>query len=138
MPTRHVAACFLLFSGVLHCSVPESVQQAFDEYQLKIAKAPKTLVFQFRRRLLKDLQPYPELTAALNDLGTAVPGPPAPEDSPESLSIEKREDQLVTLSSEAERAKLAVQLADEIRVLPASTEKTILAVQLCVLSADRD
>jgi thiol-disulfide isomerase/thioredoxin len=141
MIVRRLPLAVLLFAGLAAAAAPESVQQAFDRYRRQIAMAPKTMVRQFDRMVIKDLQDkYRDLAGVLTEADSSVPAAsaPAPETLPQSESIEKRGGSLGSLPTDTDRAKVVLALAGEIRVLPAGTEKIILADGLCTLAMDGD
>ena len=123
-------------------AVPGAVEQAAARFEQQAARLPAPLGQQFRALAAKALHArHPELAQKLTE-PAADTGPAGrrvePESSDAGVAILKRLGQLGHLSTDADRARLLVELASEVRALPAGTGKLWLAWNLFAVVAEGD
>jgi peroxiredoxin len=120
----------------LWAAAPDTVEQATARFEFALAKVPAALRPEFRALAAKALRPrHPLLAEKFSD-----PPPPAmargprvdPASTPAGAAITEKLAQFDHLSTDADRAALAIGLASEIRALPAGVGKLLLAWNLRV------
>ena len=137
---RRVLISMLLAPVALAADVPG----AAGRVEQAAARAPAPLAGQFRTMAAHALQPrYPELArkfVASNPEPAAAParGGPPPAPTPEVASIRMRVGQMRGLPTDADRARLAMEVAADIRALPAGPTKVGMAQSICNLSTEGD
>lgn len=118
------------------------VEQAVARFDHLSAKAPAPLGHQFRALAAKSLQArHPELAQKLAELaGNTAPAVPRvdPASSAAGLAIVLRLSQFSHLPTDADRARLLIELASEIRALPAGPGKFSLARELLAVVTEGD
>jgi len=139
---RLLNAC-LLTAGLVCAADSEAVKQAAVQAEQQFAKAPEALRPAFRKLAAEALeQRYPDLARQFSDPAaapaaarTAAPRTPL---SAEAAAIQKSIGQIRALATDAERGRLVVKLAANIRALPAGREKLNLASSLSNLATEGD
>jgi peroxiredoxin len=129
-----IIASFWLAVPLCAAAAAGAVEQAAARFDRLSAKVPAPLGRQFRALAAKALQTrHPDLARKLAD-PAANPLPAAPRVDPASsaagLAIVLRLSQLSRLPTDAGRARLLIQLASEVRALPAGPNKFSLAWEL--------
>ena len=123
----------------------EAVSKAAERVRATAAKAPPAIGREFCSMAAKALAGrYPTLSkeltpganAAVSGAGTAAPRPAA--GSPEVDAIRKQIGQMRSLATDAERARLAIEMAAKIRDLPPGPGKLMLARGLGNLVTEGD
>jgi len=119
-----------------------TVEQAAARFDQLSATLPTPLGHQFRALAAKALQArHPELAQKLAE-PAANTGPTEPRIDPASseigLAIVLRLSQFSRLPTDADRARLLIELASEIRTLPAGPGKFSLAWELCAVVTEGD
>src|SRR5208337_415279 len=128
----------LVWIGMPLCAAgPGTVQQAAQRFEEICSKVPAPLGSQFRTTAAKVLQArHPELAQKLMPAGPAAEKlPPAPREepaiSPAEVAIYQQFGRFGQVSTDADRAKLIIDLASEVRALPPDATKLYLARNLC-------
>jgi peroxiredoxin len=143
---RVLNAC-LLTAGLVCAADSDAVKQAAARGEQRFAKAPEALRPAFRKLAAQALdQRYPDLAKQFSDPSAApVPagGPgrtaaPRTPPSAEAAAIQKSMGQIRALATDAERGKVVIKLAADIRALPAGREKLNLASSLSNLATEGD
>jgi len=128
----------LVWIGIPLCAAgPGTVQQTAQRFEEISAKVPAPLGSQFRSTAAKMLQArHPELAQKLMPSGPAAEKwPPArreePAISPGEATIYQEFGRFGQVSTDADRAKLILDLASQVRALPPDATKLDLARSLC-------
>lgn len=137
-----VAIASLWLAVPLCAAVPGTVEQAAASFEQQSARVPAPLGHQFRALAAKALQArHPELARKLAEPAANI-GPAGPRVEPESsdagVAILKSLGQLSYLPTDADRARLLVELASEVRALPAGAGKLWLAWNLFAVVTEGD
>ena len=142
MFSLRLLSAYLLAAGLVCAADSDAVKQAAARVEQRFAKAPEALRPAFRKLAAEALQQrYPDLANQFSD--PAAPAPPraAPQRTPpsaETAAIQKSMGQIRALATDAERGKVVIKLAADIRALPAGREKLNLASSLSSLATEGD
>src|ERR1035438_6195033 len=135
-------AC-LLTAGLVCAADSDAVKHAAARVEQRFAQAPEALRPAFRKLAAQALeQRYPELAKQFSDPPAAAPAArtaaPRTPLSEEAASIQKSMGQIRGLATDAERGKVVIKMAADIRALPAGREKLNLASSLSNLATEGD
>lgn len=125
----------ILYTAGITAAPSDTVDQAAAGFDLALAKVSAPLRLEFRALAAKDLHSrHPALAQKFTDPPAPRPsGPPEPRPDPAATpagaAITKKLDEFTRLPA-ADRAKVAVDLASQIRALPAGMDKYLLAWNL--------
>jgi len=136
---RLLNAC-LLSAGLVCAADSDAVKQAAARVEQRFAKAPEALRPAFRKLAAQALeQRYPVLASQFSDPAAAARTAAARTPlSSEAATIQKSMGQIRALATDAERGKVVIKLAADIRALPAGREKLSLAASLSNLATEGD
>jgi peroxiredoxin len=120
----------------------DGVKQAAERAAAQFSQAPEALRPAFRKLAADSLQArHADLARQFAD-PAAAPAARTPmprvQPSAEAAAISKSMGQIRSLATDAERGKVVVKLAADIRALPAGREKLNLASSLCNLATEGD
>ena len=147
MLVSRLQAVSVLLAGLASAADTEAVKQAAERVQQLSQKAPGSLGAEFRGMAARSLQPrYPDLANKLSPPAprpaTPRPATPAggtrPAPPPELATIQKSIGQMRGLPTDADRAKLVLEVTAEIRALPAGIAKLGPASSLSNLATEGD
>ncbi len=147
MSVSCLLAVSALLAGLASAADTDAVKQAAERVRQLSEKAPGSLGAEFRTMAAKSLQPrYPDLAKQLSPPAPApaTPRPTAPAGGtrpappPELAAIQKRIGQMRGLPTDADRAKLALEITADIRALPAGIAKLGPASSLGNLATEGD
>src|SRR5271157_1579000 len=135
---RVLNAC-LLTAGLVCAADSDAVKQAAVRAEQQFAKAPEALRPAFRKLAADALeQRYPDLAKQFSGPAAARAAAPRTPLSADAAAIQKSMGQIRALATDAERGRLVVKLAADIRALPAGREKLSLASSLSNLATEGD
>src|ERR1017187_9980171 len=142
MSSLRLLSAYLLAAGVIGAADSDAVKQAAVRVEQQCAKAPEALRPAFRKLAAQSLQQrYPYLASRFSDPAAPAPAQAAGARTPpsaEAAAIQKSMGQIRALATDAERGKVVVKLAADIRALPAGREKLNLASSLSNLATEGD
>ena len=127
----------LMWIGMPLCAAgPASVPEAARRFLDVSAKVPPPLAVQFRVMAAKALQPHHAVLAqSMMPSGTAIPAPLARREDPAISAAEaavyQQFGRFGEVAGEADRARLILDLASQVRALPAGAAKLDLARSVC-------
>ena len=132
-------------AGTAGSLAAQTVAQAAARAGQKASQAPQPLALEFRRQAAQALRErYPELARQFDGATPDGPGAvksarsPAPAASPEAAAISKRMRTMRGLPTDADRARLVVELVHDIRALPEAPERLRLIRSLSNLATEGD
>jgi len=139
-----VWACLVCAGMPLCAAAPDTVQHAAQRFAEVSARVPAPLRSQFRIMAANVLQArHPELARELMPKGPAAGKSPLgpqeePSISPGEAAIYREFGRFGQVSNDADRAKLILDLASQVRALPPGATKLELARELCGAVSEGD
>ncbi len=139
---RVALVCCVCAGSINAAGEVHSVADATAQVIRLSAKLPAPLALGFRERAAEALKPrYPDLAKKIAPAAGQTPAPargPRPKLTAQATAITQEMRQMRSLPTDADRARLAIKLAAEIRALPGSSEKLGLAQSIANLTTEGD
>jgi peroxiredoxin len=135
---RMVSASVLTVGTLLAAG---AVDQAVARFEATVAKAPASVSANFLQRASADLKDrYPEQARRLLEKAkaNAATAPAMPRSEPAPAALPKKIATMRSLATDADRAKLVLEVVPEIRALPAGVPKLLLSSSLANVSTEGD